>query len=560
MANKNYEALIEIGGKVQPSLRQATNNACKCLDKINNTIQNTASNGVKAFAGLFALDKLKDFSLGMVDSAATMESYRNTLNIVMKDQKKAAKMMAWAVNFANKTPFDTQSIVEASVRLSAYGIDAQKSMTDIGNMASVMNKPIMQAVEAIADAQTGELERLKEFGITKTMIAQKANEMYRNQEIINKKGQITDQQKFNDALLAIMKDRYTNGMLEQAKTWNGVKSTIAGVWQTAIAQIAGISDEGTIKAGSFFDILTQKGYELSILLQKLASDGTFTRISYELGAMLQLFIQLCSFVKSAFIPTMVILAGVFGGLGVKNATIAIQMFRVQQALAAGQSGILAALMRGQLVTALRMAAIAGWQTAAAFLAVNWPFILIGAAIAAVIAIVIVLVRNWDTIKAKIIEVANTIWTYGTQAWNSLVTTLQNAWAKIQPLLNLIKDGIRAAFNFTPIGMAVKGIQNVSAKVQERRAKRNALGSASFSGGTTLVGEQGPELVNLPRGSRIFSNAKTNNILGNSGVNVNITINGNANPQEIQNAASAAFMDFQTKYNAMMSRNRRLGYT
>lgn len=33
-------------------------------------------------------------------------------------------------------------------------------MTQIGDMAGVMNKDIMQAVEAVADAQTGELERL----------------------------------------------------------------------------------------------------------------------------------------------------------------------------------------------------------------------------------------------------------------------------------------------------------------------------------------------------------------------------------------------------------------
>ena len=78
----------------------------------------------------------------------------------MKDQKKAAQMMAWAVDFANKTPFETDSIVEATVRLQSYGIDAQKTMTQIGDMAGVMNKDIMQAVEAVADAQTGELERL----------------------------------------------------------------------------------------------------------------------------------------------------------------------------------------------------------------------------------------------------------------------------------------------------------------------------------------------------------------------------------------------------------------
>jgi phage tail tape-measure protein len=61
--------------------------------------------------------------------------------------------MAWAVDFANKTPFETDAIVEATVRLSAYGLEAQKVMPAIGDMAAVMNKDVMQAVEAVADAQ-----------------------------------------------------------------------------------------------------------------------------------------------------------------------------------------------------------------------------------------------------------------------------------------------------------------------------------------------------------------------------------------------------------------------
>ena len=103
---------------------------------------------------------LKSVSMSALESASSLEGYRSTLNVVMKDQKKAAQMMAWAVDFANKTPFETDSIVEATVRLQSYGIDAQKTMTQIGDMAGVMNKDIMQAVEAVADAQTGELERL----------------------------------------------------------------------------------------------------------------------------------------------------------------------------------------------------------------------------------------------------------------------------------------------------------------------------------------------------------------------------------------------------------------
>ncbi|MGE7191755.1 phage tail protein [Lysinibacillus fusiformis] len=86
-----------------------------------------------------------------------------------------------------------------------------------------MGTPLMQAVEAVADAQTGELERLKEFGITKKMIIDQANEMDMG-EIVNKSGQITDEKKFNEALFALMNERFKGSMEIQATTWDGLIS------------------------------------------------------------------------------------------------------------------------------------------------------------------------------------------------------------------------------------------------------------------------------------------------------------------------------------------------
>jgi hypothetical protein len=91
-------------------------------------------------------------------------------------------------------------------------------MGGIGDMAAIMGKPLSQAVEAVADAQTGELERLKEFGITKGMLIDKAQEMY-GVEIVNAKGQITDMDKLNGALMGIMKERYAGGMETASKSF-----------------------------------------------------------------------------------------------------------------------------------------------------------------------------------------------------------------------------------------------------------------------------------------------------------------------------------------------------
>lgn len=57
---------------------------------------------------------------------------------------------------------------------------------------------------------------------------------------------------------------------------------------------------------------------------------------------------------------------------------------------------------------------------------------------------------------------------------------------------------------------------------------NANGTNYWQGGPTIVGEYGPELVNLPRGSSVNTNAQTQRELSGSGTTVNcpITIQGN----------------------------------
>lgn len=100
------------------------------FDKTFSAVSNSVKSLTKTVAGVAATyvsaQALKNVSLSALESASSLEGYRSTLNVVMKDQKKAAQMMAWAVDFANKTPFETDSIVEATVRLQSYGIDAQK--------------------------------------------------------------------------------------------------------------------------------------------------------------------------------------------------------------------------------------------------------------------------------------------------------------------------------------------------------------------------------------------------------------------------------------------------
>ena len=192
--------------------------------------------------GLAVFEGVKNTFSGLytatIGANATMEQYRNTLKTVLGTWERADKTLAWVKTFAKETPFEIPELVEATTRLSAYGITAQDVLQDIGDMASVMGKPLMQAVEAVADAQTGELERLKEFGITKQMLIDQAAKMGYN-EVVNAKGQIVDMEKFNEALFALMEERYSGGMKMQSKTFRGMISNA----KDSMGQIATILSE-----------------------------------------------------------------------------------------------------------------------------------------------------------------------------------------------------------------------------------------------------------------------------------------------------------------------------
>lgn len=290
---RTLQTNIAIGGKINPTLQKAfsmvnkyASGTISSINKVNSTTANASQytknqldslgTKIKTILAVGAIGYgIKKVSNTMLDQASSMEQYRNTLNIVMKDQEKAGKTFAWAVQYANKTPFETNEIVDATVKLTNYGLEAQKVLPLTGDMAGAMGKSIDQATEAIADAQTGELERLKEFGITKNMIVAQGAKDLAGIEIVNNKGQITNQRAFNAALFSLMKERYSGAMEIQSKTFKGLMSTTFGIVKNGLGKIAGISETGEIIPNSAFDVIKQKLSGVTEYLLQMQENGSF---------------------------------------------------------------------------------------------------------------------------------------------------------------------------------------------------------------------------------------------------------------------------------------------
>tara|TARA_R110002012_G_scaffold175044_1_gene339872 strand:- start:11 stop:1798 length:1788 start_codon:yes stop_codon:yes gene_type:complete len=76
---------------------------------------------------------------------------------------------------------------------------------------------------------------------------------------------------------------------------------------------------------------------------------------------------------------------------------------------------------------------------------------------------------------------------------------------------------------------VKHVNTLAAAFAKKLNPLNWFGGGKAEGGITdgrinLVGERGPELVRLPKGSRVHSNSDSRKMMGNSGNTINITIN------------------------------------
>ncbi len=94
------------------------------------------------------------------------QTLRSSLQTVTGSAENAQKAFAGIQSFASQTPYTVNQITESFIKLKALGLDpSAKALTSYGNTASSMGKSLNQMIEAVADATTGEFERLKEFGI-----------------------------------------------------------------------------------------------------------------------------------------------------------------------------------------------------------------------------------------------------------------------------------------------------------------------------------------------------------------------------------------------------------
>jgi hypothetical protein len=103
---------------------------------------------------------------GILGATEAMEGFRTQLTTYLGSQELANAELARLSKLARTLPQDVNELTEAFVIFNRFGLDtSNESMKAFSNIAAANSKSITQLGEAVADALTGEFERLKEFGV-----------------------------------------------------------------------------------------------------------------------------------------------------------------------------------------------------------------------------------------------------------------------------------------------------------------------------------------------------------------------------------------------------------
>lgn len=220
------------------------------------SVADAAKSAIGPLTGLFTAGA----ALGkMVAVQREFDVLNSSLKTVTGSSAAAAKEMEWIKQFAKETPFGLAQATQGFVKMKALGLDPSRAaLTSFGNTAAAMGKDLNQMIEAVADASTGEFERLKEFGIKAKKEGDQVSLTFQGvtKTIGNNAAEITGY------LEALGNNQFAGAMAERANTLDGAIASLADTWdelfRTISAQNAGalMHDAVRMAEGAVTDLTT----------------------------------------------------------------------------------------------------------------------------------------------------------------------------------------------------------------------------------------------------------------------------------------------------------------
>lgn len=264
----------------------AKDKAKAVFDSTEKRLNDIARSAVK-LGGVLSGISFAGIAVGIFKTTAEMEKLKASLKTVTGSAENANLAFEGILDFSKNTPFQIEETTSAFIKLKALGLEpSERALLSYGNTASAMGKSLNQMIEAVADAATGEFERLKEFGIKARSEGDNVSFTFQGVTTTVRK----NAEEIEGYLMGIGETQFAGAMEEQMNTLNGVMSNLQDtVSQLLTAEGAGLDSlKGSMKdlTDNLSDPKVKEGIQ-NLVAGFVAFAGTMAKITAEIPAFTQ---------------------------------------------------------------------------------------------------------------------------------------------------------------------------------------------------------------------------------------------------------------------------------
>lgn len=215
-ANDEIGKLGKTGQKTSRDLNSANDSVMKSTKNL--------SGAYKALGGVIAALGIGALATSFKNTVTETERLKGSLVTMTGSTENAAFAFDELLDFASTTPFTLNQSVNAFTKLTSMGLDpSERALKSYGNTAAAMGKDMTQMIEAVADASTGEFERLKEFGIKASSEADRVSFTFQGMTTTVGK----NAEEIQEYLLSIGEVNFGGAMEDQMKRLPGLLSNLS---------------------------------------------------------------------------------------------------------------------------------------------------------------------------------------------------------------------------------------------------------------------------------------------------------------------------------------------
>ena len=463
------------------------------VEKQCNSLTKTVKKVATAIAGAFVVKKVVEFGTAIakvgVEYNALKEQSKVTWTTLLGSQEQAISQLERIEKFAASTPFSKMGVDQMAKYLHNAGYEGDAvfdTLTKIGDMGSafgVQEDSLVELTRQFSQVQqagyayTEDLNILADRGIPiYQAIADQVGVTVAEVKKMASEGKLTADI-YNSAIDS-MATTTAGAMEAQSKTFNGMMSTlkdnlttVAGlITEKLFSALSGLLEKLLPVVEAFANAYKETGSFKTAILEAMEAMGLEKWIEFgkevknvciEIKDLTTAFLE-----NEQLITTIAIVLGTLttAVLAFNAATIASKISLV------AQEAILWAMITAETVATTVTSALA---TAIAFL--TSPITLVIVAIGALIAIIYLLIKNWDAVKeaaSKCLDwivqkwqgacewFKNVILTPLTTGWNNFWTGVKtgasNAWANLQNIWSGCVGWFKSTI-ISPVSSAFKGL-------------------------------------------------------------------------------------------------------